>query len=79
MRGTCNYEMINTLNALQREYQITVEFCIAHFVVACSPGELHVPLSMIRILVGVGATRLHFKKDGHARFVVRNMEDSNSM
>ena len=36
-RGTCNYEMINKSNTLQRVHQVTFEVCIAHFVVACSP------------------------------------------
>ena len=37
IRGTCNYETIDTSNTLQREHQVTFEICIAHFVVACSP------------------------------------------
>jgi hypothetical protein len=36
--GACNYEMKNTPNVLQREHQVSFDVCIAHFVVACSPG-----------------------------------------
>ena len=39
IRGTCNYEMTNTSNTLQRVNQTTFEICVTHFVVACSPED----------------------------------------
>ncbi len=39
--GACNYEMINTSDALQRQHPATFEIRIVHFVVSCSPGYEH--------------------------------------